>query len=43
MPMSLLLLDLDGTVREPLDGHKFIQRPRDQRIITQAEGASLSP
>jgi D-glycero-D-manno-heptose 1,7-bisphosphate phosphatase len=37
--MALLLLDLDGTVREPLDGHKFIRRPRDQRIIAQANGA----
>jgi D-glycero-D-manno-heptose 1,7-bisphosphate phosphatase len=39
MLMPLLLLDLDGTVREPLDGHKFIQRPRDQRIIAKAEQA----
>lgn len=37
--LSLLLLDLDGTVREPLDGHKFIQRPRAQKIIAKAEGA----
>jgi hypothetical protein len=35
--MQLLLLDMDGTVREPLDGYKFIQRPRDQQIIAQAE------
>lgn len=39
MPNSLLLLDLDGTVREPLDGHKFIQSPRQQQIMTQAKGA----
>ncbi len=37
--MSLLLLDMDGTVREPLGDHKFIQRPRDQRIIARAEQA----
>jgi D-glycero-D-manno-heptose 1,7-bisphosphate phosphatase len=37
--MQLLLLDLDGTVREPLDGHKFIQRPRDQQIISKADQA----
>lgn len=37
--MPLLLLDMDGTVREPLDGHKYIQRPRDQRIIAKAEQA----
>lgn len=37
--MPLLLLDMDGTVREPLDGHKFIQRPRDQRIIAKAQPA----
>jgi D-glycero-D-manno-heptose 1,7-bisphosphate phosphatase len=35
----LLIVDLDGTVREPLSGNKFIQRPRDQRIINGAEGA----
>ena len=39
MPISLLLLDLDGTVREPMDGHKFIRHPRDQQIFTQAKGA----
>ncbi len=37
--MPLLLLDLDGTVREPLDGHKFIQRPHDQRIISKVDQA----
>lgn len=37
--MPLLLLDMDGTVREPLAGHKFIQRPHDQQIIAQAEQA----
>lgn len=35
----LLLLDLDGTIREPLNGEKFIQHPRDQRIIKGADKA----
>jgi len=35
--MKLLMLDLDGTIREPLSGEKFIQHPHDQRII---EGAA---
>ncbi|MBW4574089.1 MAG: HAD-IIIA family hydrolase [Aphanothece sp. CMT-3BRIN-NPC111] len=35
----LLIVDLDGTVRAPLSGNKFIQRPRDQQIISGAEGA----
>ena len=35
--MSLLLLDLDNTVGEPLDGHKFIQRLCAQRIIAKAQ------
>jgi D-glycero-D-manno-heptose 1,7-bisphosphate phosphatase len=35
----LLILDLDGTVREPLSDGKFIQRPRDQQIINGASGA----
>lgn len=29
----LLLVDLDGTIREPLSGEKFIQHPQDQRIM----------
>lgn len=37
--MALLLLDLDGTVREPLDGHKFIEHPQGQQIIAKAQGA----
>ena len=37
--LSLLILDMDGTVREPLAGNKFIQRPRDQRIMEGASGA----
>lgn len=37
--LSLLILDLDGTVREPLSDNKFIQRPSDQQIIKGAEGA----
>lgn len=35
----LLLLDLDGTIHEPLSGEKFIQHPRDQRIIKGADKA----
>lgn len=35
----LLLVDLDGTIREPLSGEKFIQHPRDQRIINGADKA----
>ncbi len=37
MANKLLLLDLDGTVREPKSRAKFINDPKDQRII---EGAS---
>ena len=37
--LSLLILDLDGTVREPVSGNKFIQRPRDQRMIEGVEGS----
>ncbi len=33
------MLDLDGTVREPSSGEKFIQHPQDQQIITGAEKA----
>ncbi|MBD1909399.1 MULTISPECIES: HAD-IIIA family hydrolase [unclassified Leptolyngbya] len=31
--MPLLLLDLDGTLREPLSGQRYFQHPRDQQII----------
>ncbi|MBD1923437.1 HAD-IIIA family hydrolase [Microcoleus sp. FACHB-831] len=37
--VNLLILDLDGTVRAPLSGNKFIQRPHDQKMIEGAEGA----
>jgi D-glycero-D-manno-heptose 1,7-bisphosphate phosphatase len=36
---KLLLVDLDGTIREPLSGEKFIQHPQDQRIIKGADKA----
>lgn len=31
--IKLLLLDLDGTVREPISNSKFINKPDDQKII----------
>ncbi len=34
---KLLLLDLDGTCREPASGEKFIQHPLDQRVIFGAD------
>ncbi|OUL18469.1 HAD hydrolase-like protein [Nostoc sp. 106C] len=37
--MSLLLLDLDGTIREPLSGKQYFQNPQDQQII---EGADIA-
>lgn len=37
--MKTLLLDLDGTVREPASEAKFISRPDDQRIIEGAKEA----
>ncbi|MBD0261447.1 MAG: HAD-IIIA family hydrolase [Tolypothrix sp. Co-bin9] len=37
--MSLLLVDLDGTIREPLSGKQYFQHPRDQKIIPGAEVA----
>jgi D-glycero-D-manno-heptose 1,7-bisphosphate phosphatase len=37
--MKTLFLDLDGTVREPASGAKFISRPYDQRIIEGANDA----
>lgn len=36
---KLLLLDLDGTLREPLRGTQFTQHPRDQQIIAGADRA----
>lgn len=36
---KLLLLDLDGCIREPLSGKKFIQYPRDQKVIKGADRA----
>lgn len=36
---KLLLLDCDGTIREPLSGAKFISHPRDQKIIPGADKA----
>ena len=37
--MSLLLVDMDGTLREPLSGHQYFQHTKDQRIITGAQTA----
>lgn len=34
--MKLLLLDLDGTLREPKSGAKFINNPLDQKPIDKA-------
>lgn len=39
MHTKLLLLDCDGTIREPRSGAKFIQRPEDQKIIAGADKA----
>lgn len=36
---KILLLDCDGTIREPVSGSKFIQRPLDQKIIDGADKA----
>ena len=35
--MKLLLLDLDGTVRESASGATFINRPDDQKLISGVE------
>ncbi|HEY9662058.1 MAG TPA: HAD hydrolase-like protein [Allocoleopsis sp.] len=35
--MSLLLVDLDGTIREPLSGEPYFKHPQDQRIIPGAD------
>lgn len=40
--MKLLLVDCDGTIREPDSGEKFIQYPQDQRIIRGADKAITS-
>lgn len=37
--MKLLLIDLDGTVREPKSGAKFINKPDDQKLIQGVEDA----
>ncbi|MEH2201139.1 polynucleotide kinase [Nostoc sp.] len=37
--MKLLILDLDGTVRRPKSGAKFISDPLDQEIIPEAARA----
>ncbi len=36
---KLLLVDLDGTIREPISGQKFINHPQDQRPIAGAPQA----
>lgn len=36
---QLLLVDLDGTIRQPISENKFIQNPTDQRVIPGAEEA----
>ena len=40
--MSLLLLDLDGTLREPLSGKPYFQHPQDQQLVTGADLAIRS-
>jgi len=35
--MSLLLVDLDGTLREPLSGQQYFQHARDQQVIAGAD------
>lgn len=37
--MSLLLIDLDGTLRQPLSGEIHPQHPKDQRIVAGANTA----
>lgn len=37
--MKLLLLDLDGTVRETMSGEKFISEPQDQKLLHGVEEA----
>lgn len=36
---KLLMVDCDGTIREPLSEAKFIQHPHDQKIIKGADRA----
>lgn len=36
---KLAVIDMDGTVREPLSGSKFINSPRDQKLIDEAIAA----
>ncbi len=40
--MSLLLLDMDGTLREPKSGQPYFQDPKDQRHIEGASTAILA-
>jgi D-glycero-D-manno-heptose 1,7-bisphosphate phosphatase len=40
--MSLLLVDLDDTLREPLSGQQYFQHPKDQQIIAGADIALLA-
>ncbi len=35
--MSLLLIDMDGTLREPLSGQQYFQYPKDQRISDRSQ------
>ncbi len=35
--MSLLLVDLDNTLREPLSGQQYFQHPQYQQIIAGAD------
>lgn len=37
--MSLLMVDMDGTIREPLNGQQYFQHPKDQRQIEGADPA----
>jgi len=37
--MTLLLLDLDGTIRETLSGKQYFQHPQDQQIIAGVNNA----
>jgi D-glycero-D-manno-heptose 1,7-bisphosphate phosphatase len=37
--MSLLMLDLDGTLREPLNGAQYFQHAKDQRMIEGTDTA----
>jgi D-glycero-D-manno-heptose 1,7-bisphosphate phosphatase len=37
--MSLLMVDMDGTLREPLSGQLHFQHPEDQRITPGADTA----